>query len=327
LGRQPRISVVIPVYRARYLADCLDSVFRQTRLPDQVVVVDDGSPDSSTVKDALAPFIGHLTYLTQKNLGAGAARNRGIQASSSDLVAFLDSDDMWVPEFLAEQLRLLFESPDRALVYSNALIVGDGPLSGQLFTDKSPSRGQVTVESLLAQRCNVVTSSVLVKRDWLVRVGMFDETLRRGQDFDLWVRLAAAYAPMAYTTVPLVRRRVHNENLSGTRVTELERASIVLERLRDKLVLDPRQTRVLDRRVAFLSGQLHVEHGKRTLASGDVSEAAAHFARAARAGAGWKSHAVAAALRVAPGLTRHFYLATRQRAAAGVPVAGTRPGA
>jgi glycosyltransferase involved in cell wall biosynthesis len=312
----PSIAVIIPVYRAHYLAECLASVFTQTVPPTQVIVVDDGSPDGRAIDNAVAPYRDRLTLLRQENMGAGAARNRGLRHASGDLIAFLDADDLWCPQHLEHQVHALRQEDGPALVYANGRLIGDGPLRGLLFMDTAPSTGEPTLEALLSQRCTILTSSVVVERAVLVAAGLFDETLRRGQDFDMWVRLAAAGARFSYTTDPLVYRRIHTMNLSGDRLTELERAAAVYARLRAKISFGPAAARALDAQLRLLHADIHAERGKRDLAAGAVVDAAAHFREAAGAGAGWKVQFVNVALRIAPRATRHAYvLKTRRNAA------------
>jgi hypothetical protein len=166
----------------------------------------------------------------------------------------------------------------------------------------------VTVDALLAQRCTVFTSSTVVRRQALVEVGLFDADLRRGQDFDLWVRLAHQGMRIEYTTEPLMMRRVHQQNLSGDGLSELERAVAVLIKLSTKLNLSAAQQHVLDARVRELRGSIHTEYGKRSLADGNLCDAKTRFSRAARARAGWKSRIVHVGLTVAPSSTRQLYL-------------------
>jgi glycosyltransferase involved in cell wall biosynthesis len=318
-SRTPRtIAVIIPVYRAHYLAECLASVFAQTLPPTQVIVIDDGSPDRSEIDCAVARYRyrDQLTFLHQENLGAGAARNRGLRHASADLIAFLDADDLWCPELLERQVHALSQDHGPALAYANGRLIGDGPLRGMLFMDTAPSTGEPTLEALLSQRCTVLTSSVVVERTALVAAGLFDEALRRGQDFDMWVRLAAAGARFMYTTEPLVYRRIHTMNLSGDRLTELERAAGVYARLRAKIRFGPAAARALDAQLRLLHADIHAERGKRDLAAGAVVDAAAHFRQAAGAGAGWKVRFVNLALRVAPRATRHAYALKTRRGAA-----------
>jgi glycosyltransferase involved in cell wall biosynthesis len=314
-----RVATVIPVYRAHFLADCLASVFAQTRQPDRVIVVDDGSPERATIERAVLPYGDRVTLIRQVNRGAGAARNRGILASDTDLIAFLDADDEWAPEFLQGQLHLM-RAYRFAVVYANGDIVGDSPLSGMRFMETAPSQGTVNVEALLSQRCTVLTSSVVVRRKLLLDVGLFDEDLRRGQDFDLWVRLAAAGATFAYTTAPLVRRRIHSQNLSGDCISELERAVAVLLKLREKRLLTAAQGEVLDTRVRVLRAQIATEQGKKTLLAGNLPEARSQFRLAAAAGGGWKTRIVGLALQLAPVMTRQAYLFKLRRDSPAPPI-------
>lgn len=314
-----RVAAIIPVYRARFLADCLASVFAQTRQPDQVIVVDDGSPEGAEIDRAVRPYGDRLTLIRQENRGAGAARNRGILASNTNLIAFLDADDEWTPEFLQGQLDLM-RAYRLGVVYANGDIVGDSPLSGMYFMETAPSQGTVTVDALLSQRCTVLTSSVVAHRKVLLDAGLFDESLRRGQDFDLWVRLAAAGTTFAYTTAPLVKRRIHSQNLSGDCISELERAVAVLVKLREKNVLTAAQCDVLDARVRALRAQIATEQGKKTLLAGDLPVARWHFRQAVAEGGGWKPRIVGLALHLAPAMTRQAYLFKLRRDSAAAPV-------
>jgi len=314
-----RVGAVIPVYRANFLADCLASVFAQTRQPDRVIVVDDGSPEGAAIERAVERYGDRVTLIRQENRGAGAARNRGILASDTDLIAFLDADDEWAPEFLQEQLDLM-RAYRFGVVYANGDIVGGSPLCGMHFMETAPSQGTVSVDALLSQRCTVLTSSVVTRRNVLLDVGLFDEDLRRGQDFDLWVRLAAAGTTFAYTTAPLVKRRIHSQNLSGDCISELERAIAVLSKLRDKRLLTAPQCEVLDTRVRALRAQIATEQGKKTLLAGDLPEARSHFRQAVAEGGGWKPRIVRLALRVAPVMTRQAYLFKLRRDSAASPV-------
>jgi hypothetical protein len=317
--QRDRVGVVIPVYRAHFLADCLASVFAQTRPPDRVAVVDDGSPEGALIETLVRRYGDRLTLIREENRGAGAARNRGIQALDTDLIGFIDADDEWLPQFLERQLALL-HSGDWDAVYANGDIVGDSPLRGMRFMDTAPSEGPVSVEALLSQRCTVLTSSVVVRRQALVDVGLFDEDLRRGQDFDMWVRLAARGVKFTYSTRPLVKRRIHSQNLSGDSVSELERAAAVLSKVRGKLALAPAQLQILDRRAQALRAQLATEQGKKTLLAGDVAEARTHFREAVAAGGGWKPRIASLALQLAPAITRQAYLFKLRRGAAPTPI-------
>jgi glycosyltransferase involved in cell wall biosynthesis len=315
-----RVSVIIPVYRASFLREALDSVFEQTHPADEVVVIDDGSPDPEQLSQAIAPYADRIVFKRQANAGAAAARNMGLAAATGDFVAFLDADDRWLPNFLHDQLAFLQATADVDMVYADARVTGDTPAAGRTFMAMRPSRGPVTLESLLAQECNPLTSTVVVRRSLVMDVGMFDVDLRRGQDFDLWLRLVAKGARVRYQQQVLALRRLHGANLSGTRLNELERALHVFGKAMRTLRLLPREREVAERRVRELEAELAREHGKEQLAVGDFTGARRSLEQASRVVPSWKLKAARLGLLVAPRLTRRVYL-FRRLAAVGAIVA------
>src|SRR5262245_40005907 len=119
-----RVAVVIPVYGPRFLGQALESVFSQSRRPDDVIVVDDGSPDPAAVRRMVARYAESVRLVRQPNQGAGGARNTGIIATSAEFIAFLDADDRWLPDFLLAQLNAFAADPALDLVYSDGMYVG-----------------------------------------------------------------------------------------------------------------------------------------------------------------------------------------------------------
>jgi GT2 family glycosyltransferase len=303
-----KVAVVIPVYRATYLADALASVFGQTRTPDEVVVVDDGSPDRRDLQTAIDQHASRVRLLTQNNAGAGAARNKGIGATSAELVAFLDADDRWLPRFLERQVAAISAAPGIDLVYSDGLFIGQSALSGRKFTSACPSSERVTFEQLLSQQSTVLLSAVVARRAAILDVGGFDESLRRGQDFDLWLRMARNGAAMRWSRDVLALRRVHADNLSGDAITELERPLRVFEKTVATMPLSPRELAIATTRMRVLKAALARERGKDMLRRGDIAAARTAFDEARAGLHAWKLHAAAMGLRIAPHLVRRFYL-------------------
>jgi glycosyltransferase involved in cell wall biosynthesis len=303
-----RVAVVIPVYRATYLADALASVFGQTRPPDEVIVVDDGSPDRQELTSAVAPYASHIKLLTQANAGAGAARNNGIGATSAELIALLDADDRWFPRFLERQLAAISAIPGIDLVYSDGLFIGRSALSGRTFTSACPSSERVTFEQLLSQQSTVLLSAVVTRRAAVRAVGGFDASLRRGQDFDLWLRMARNGAVMRWSSDVLALRRMHEDNLSGDSITELERPLRVFEKTVATMTLSPRELAIATTRMRVLKAALARERGKDMLRRGDIDAARTAFDEARAGLHAWKLHAAAVGLRIAPHLVRRFYM-------------------
>ena len=188
--KPPTVSVIIPAYNtAPYIAETLTSVFRQTFADFEVIVVNDGSPDTAALEKAIAPFADRIRYIVQENRGLSAARNVGIAAAQGELVALLDSDDVWEPDYLAYQMDVL-KRDDLAVVYPNATTFGDPLRSGRLFMDMHPSSGPVSIESLVTQQCNVMVS-VLARRDVLMAAG----SVRRVAEKLRGLRHVAAHRP------------------------------------------------------------------------------------------------------------------------------------
>jgi glycosyltransferase involved in cell wall biosynthesis len=307
---RPAVSVIIPAFRAsRDIPDALASVFAQTFTDFEVVVVDDGSPDGAELEAAVAPFRSRLRYIVQPNRGAGAARNTAIRASTGRLLAFLDADDRWRPDFLARQVAWLKANRLCALVYCDALLSGDTPLAGRRFMAGAPSDGAVTLVSLIQQRCNIILSTVVARRRAVVAAGLFDETLRRGQDFELWLRLAWRGEAMAYQRDVLAERRVRAAGLSGDVLTTLERALNVLERFGRQRELDAPARTALRIRMMALLGRLEIEQGKQRFREGNF--AAAQFHLSAARERPLKIRLALLGLRLSPRLLRGAYLRLR----------------
>lgn len=309
----PAVSVVVPAYNvARFIGEALESVFAQTFKDFEVIVVNDGSPDTVELERALAPYLARVVYLKQENRGPSAARNAAISAARGRYVALLDADDAWLPDYLAEQTRALDARPDLDLVYADAMLFGEGDGVGQSFMEKCPSRGPVTIESLLTQACAVITSCVVARRGSLVSAGLFDERYRRSEDFQLWVRMTHRGARLDYQRKVLARHRVRPDSLAGDASRMHECAKGVYADLSNELDLTPRQRALVEVEIEKYESYLALARGKRALASGDYERAASELSRARDLGRvpafqGMKLRLVLLFIRLAPRLLRRAY--------------------
>jgi len=184
------VSVIIPTFnRAQKAARAISSVLYQTFGDYEIVVVDDGSTDHTS--RALAPFHSHITHVTHpKNLGVSAARNTGIKASKAPLIAFLDSDDYWLPEKLAHQVAFFEHHAEALACQTQEVWIRKGVRVNPGKRHLKPS-GEIFDASL--KLCLVSPSAVMLKRSLLDEVGLFDEALPVCEDYDLWLRTAARY--------------------------------------------------------------------------------------------------------------------------------------
>jgi glycosyltransferase involved in cell wall biosynthesis len=295
------ISVIIPAYKvASHIRPTLDSVFTQTLEPDEVILINDGSPDTEQLEIAIKPYLDRLVYLKQQNCGAAAARNAGIRRAKGSYVAFLDADDSWYPTYLEEQLTFLKSNGGYDVVYANALIVDSEHFSGRTYMDISPSVGSVTFSSLVTQQCGVITSGLIARKDLIIKVGLFDETLKRAHDYDLWLRLAKAGARFNYQKKVLLKYRYHEGGLSGDAITQAERDLIVLKKTLRRTDLTPDERRAVEIRIQQRSSNLLLERGKLQLMAGEFIDAVDNFKKANDQLKSWKLRLVLYGMRFSP---------------------------
>jgi len=305
--RSPTVSVIVPSYNtAGYIVECLASVFAQTYQDFEVIVVNDGSPDTPALERALEPFRDRIVYLTQKNKGLAAARNTAIRASRGRYLALLDSDDAWLPEYLEVQVAALERDASIDAVYPDAIIFGDHPHAGRTYMDVCPSDGPVTFEALITQRCNVLVS-LLIRREAVLGAGLFDESLRSVEDFDLWARLLARGGRMTYHRQVLVRFRKRRDSLSSDPIWMAEHALAVLGNLDRTLTLDPTQSRVLRDREDYFRAALDLARAKRAFFNLDWVVARSHIARANAYFRSPRLTLASVGIRAVPGLLLKLY--------------------
>ncbi len=276
----PKVSVIIPAYNiSEYVAETLESVFAQTFTDFEVILVNDGSADTPELKNALAPYFDRIVYAEQKNAGASRARNAAICLSRGELLAFLDGDDLWLPEFLAASVEYL-EKNNLEMVYSDALLFGAPLFAGKTFMEKSPSNGEVTTAKLITSECNIITSGTMIKKSLVEKFDLFDTDLKRMQDFDLWFRLVKNGARINYQRDVLLKYRVRLDSLSGTTTDRARRNTFGLDVLREKYALDAEELAALENQTKVFKAELELELGKLRLLEGKFAEAEAHFAEA-----------------------------------------------
>jgi Glycosyl transferase family 2 len=274
------VSVIIPTYNtAKWIGETLDSALAQTLADVELVVVNDGSPDTPELERVLQPYLPRILYLKQENRGPAAARNLGIRHARGEFLAFLDSDDLWSPQYLAQQMKLFDERPSLDMVYSDTRLFGNSRFAGKTFMELYPQRGAATLENLLSGHCTIVTSCAVVRKRAVVEVGMFDESFFVGEDFDLWLRLAHGGARIGYQREVLGRRRIHAGALTMAGDLMDINQSKVLRKLAMCCRLAGEARLVLERRLRCVEIDVESRRGKRCLLSGDLQQAADSFKR------------------------------------------------
>lgn len=223
----PRVSVIIPVYNGdRFLAEAIDSVLRQTYQNYEAIVADDGSTDGTP--QVLEAYKDKIRYFYQENQGSAAARNLGIKEAKGELIAFLDADDFWLlPEKLAEQVNCFDRRPSLGSVHAGWQIVNE---KGEKIINVEPWRDvpHLSLESWLMHK-PVLTSGMVIRQNWLERVGGFDPELRQSHDVDLVLRLALMGCQAAWWPQVAVGYRQHEGNTTRNNHMQAECLTKVLD--------------------------------------------------------------------------------------------------
>ena len=212
MATEPLVSAIIPAWNSAGMApEAVESVLAQTYPRVEVIVVDDGSTDDTAAR--LARFGSRITLLRQEHLGPAVARNTGLRAAKGEYVGFLDSDDLWMPEKLARCVPVLQQRPEVGVTYT-AVRVREMD-SGRRYPQPQYTHGGWMAQDLFRECRGVNTSTLLVRRTALDKVGGFDEEFFRAQDWDLMLRLAEQ-VQYAHVAEPLTERRLHPRSLSVT---------------------------------------------------------------------------------------------------------------
>ncbi|MBW8010755.1 MAG: glycosyltransferase [Chloroflexi bacterium] len=218
----PRLSIVIPTYnRGHYIFECLQSIWDQGYQDYEILVVDDGSTDNTL--EILQPLIENkkVKLLHQTKSGAAAARNKGVINATGELIAFLDSDDIFYPSKLKKQAEYMDQHPSVMILHSNFNKFDDfGNDLGTKYT--SFFSGHIYPEILLYWEMLMATSCVIVRADLFNEIGLFDEDLTSAEDLDLWARIARKY-PIHHMPEILAGIRVHPQNISVDKSKMAER--------------------------------------------------------------------------------------------------------
>jgi glycosyltransferase involved in cell wall biosynthesis len=303
----PVVSVIIPTYNtADFIKETLDSVFQQTFKNVEVIVVNDGSPDTEKLESVLDPVRSQIVYLKRENHGPAAARNVAIRQAQGEYLAFLDSDDTWLPLYLEKQIEFLEKNAGIHAVYCDSRCFGDLRFSGQTFMQLCPSTGPVTLENLILIRCQVCTSCTVARRKAVLDAGLFDEDplLRGIEDWDLWVRMVHRGSAMVYHRAVLGRRRLRPGALSSASVSMLAAQARVLRKIDSTLDVSPSMRSVIRNRLQVVEAFCELEQAKLFLACNRLGEAeealqkANSFFRRTRLGV------ILLGLRTVPNLTR-----------------------
>lgn len=215
------VSVVIPVFNgAKFIASTIRAVLQQTYKSYEIIIVDDGSTDSTLVE--LLEFSKFIKIISIENGGVSNARNVGIKASEADYIAFLDADDLWSADKLSRQMKVFDDYPDVGLCCCNYIQESNCIKHFDLFSQENvitldlPMR-QRTTEALINSNFIGTCSNVIIKKSILNMVGLFDVSLKQAEDYDLWIRCSLVTNFFLMSDV-LMRKINHETNLTNNQL-------------------------------------------------------------------------------------------------------------
>ena len=229
-----RVSVVIPTYKTSYevLSRTISSCLAQTYPPFEIIIVDDNG-DNEYRENALKISSEYRTNVSvlfnEKNRGANYSRNRGVLSAKGDFIAFLDSDDEWIPNYLQIVSNIIEDNNSKFITSNYQIVHNDGPLPPE-FNDKKFVSGDFSKKELYQDFIGP-TSTVVIAKETIIEAGLFDENLPARQDYDMWIRVSKL-APVFYNYTPSVKvYRVGNDSISSSYKRNVEGTKLVLQKI------------------------------------------------------------------------------------------------
>ncbi len=302
----PKATVVIPCHNAAgVIVETIESALAQKFKDREIIVVNDGSPDTQDLENIINLYLPEIVYVKQPHLGRGAARNTAIRHARGEIIAFLDAGDVWTPDFLASQIAFLGRGYD--LAYCDANRFGSGSARRTTFMEISPSDGEATASALLERRCTVLTSGTVATKAALMHAGLFENERVPDVEFHLWLRMAKSGSKIGYQRKQLLKYRDDAPYRSGQTVQRTQDEISVLNRIRGTIELDAAQTNFLKNRIAGLEFELSLDRGREFLLKEDFAAAYQAFADANRQRRSTKLTAITWLARIAPQrLLKHY---------------------
>ncbi len=283
----PILSVIMPTYNhGAYIAESLESIFSQAVSDLEVIIVDDGSTDITfEVIDGFLRRYGaeKVILLKQNRGGPAAARNLGISKARGRLVAFLDSDDVWLPGTLRKRLDYLVAHPEVVLVSSDVTNFGEkGIIDESYFRSrhcyeafKASSYDLSDLFTFILDICMVFTSTVVVRKECLVEMGGFDRSFPVGEDKELYFRIGRRYKMTALPEIMLLRR-IHSSNISSGDTIRRKTYLAILDKIKNQ---DPSYYAANKQRLDLWGAKMHQEYGYYLFEGAQYRMAVSQFAQ------------------------------------------------
>ena len=228
MTKQPRVSVVIPTYNdAEYLSEAIESVLAQTYTDYEIIVIDDGSADNT--RQVLDPYQDKIRYIYQKNQGVAAARNRGINLARGELIAFLDADDLFLPDKLQQQVTLFDVQPHLGMVISGWRIVNE---QGKIISEVEfwQTLPELDLETWLFWK-PVLPSATMIRHYWLEKVDGFSSDAIPAEDVECFINLVAIGCQADWCCkIGTLYRQINSQSLSQNTIRQIKSLELVHQR-------------------------------------------------------------------------------------------------
>jgi glycosyltransferase involved in cell wall biosynthesis len=280
------VSVIMPAFNvAAYIGAAVKSVVEQTVQDWELLIVDDGSTDeTAAIAEPWVRRDSRIRLLRKQNGGISSARNMAMAQASGAAFGILDSDDLWHPRYLEEQLAVLAAHPDVSVVTGNGWFLG-GRMHGHTARPWPDTRPQPTLATILGDETSIFIMSIFRRRVYET-IGGFDETLSTNEDYDYWLRAAVAGFQFWRNDLPLGHYRRRDDSISAVEVRMLTGILRVLVKTRPSLLGRPDELAILDRQVARFERELLAARARLALRKGEPQAAADHLSALSASGGG-----------------------------------------
>lgn len=275
IGR-PAVSVIVPAFNSEaYIAETLRSALAQTYEDFEVLVVDDGSADrTAEVAQQFSRADERVRVIRQRNQGVSVARNTALAESRGEFLALLDSDDIWLPDYLTEQLRVMREWK-ADIVSANATNLG-GPFDGLVLNRVRPGVHLLSLMDLIENEQSVCIFSVFHRRVF-EGVGRFDRSMSGNEDYDYWLRAAAYGFRIAFNATPLGWYRRRPDSLSANEANMLAGVQRPLRKLRERIAPGSLESLAIDKKLTLFEERRLVALAKAAVLDGEFSASREHL--------------------------------------------------
>jgi GT2 family glycosyltransferase len=293
----PTLSVIVATYEvASIVHEAIESLFRQTLPPHEVIVCDDGSSDD--IEGALEPFRDRIVFLRKQHGGEASAKNAAAAAATGDFVVILDADDVYFPERLEAIAEAAAARPDLDVITTDAYLEVDGVIVRRCYDGRW--RFEIEDQRRELLRRNFVFGLAAVRRELLLRHGGFDEAILWTTDWDCWIRLVLAGSRIGCIDEPLALYRLREDSLSARREEITSGKVMSLEKTRRDPRLTDEERAVVDASIAGYERELAVLAARRSVAGADEDARSRALAVATGRGFGWRTRLEAGLMAAAP---------------------------